>query len=149
MREYFMANHSSTYSEAEYPHQRITGAVVVAAHTVHRTLGFGFLEVVYKRALAIELRKMGFQVDRERRFDVTYGDEKIGYFDADLVVEACVIVEVKTGLLPDPVAPAQTLNYLRASTLVVGLVLHFCPHLTIKRLVKRPRDREGGEWSVL
>jgi GxxExxY protein len=137
------------YSEHEYPHQRITGAIVVAAHAVHRALGFGFLEVVYKRAVAIELRRTGFTADREFRYDLSYYDESIGYYDADLVVNKSVIVEVKTGLLPDPVAPVQTLNYLRASRLVVGLVLHFGPGLKIKRLVNRPSDVAGGEWSDL
>ena len=144
-----MANGARVYAEREYPHQRITGAIVVAAHAVHRALGFGFLEVVYKRAVTIELRRMGFAVDREYRFDITYSNEHVGYFDADLVVERSVIVEVKTGLLPDPVAPGQTLNYLRASGLSVGLVLHFGPGLDVKRLVRKPTDIAGGEWSTL
>ena len=140
---------ANEYQARGYPHQRITGAVVAAAHAVHRALGYGFLEKVYKKAMAIELRRMRLTVEVERRFNLEYCGESIGYYDADLVIGESVIVEVKTGLLPDPIAPMQTLNYLRASGLVVGMVVHFGPGLNIKRLVKGPSDRPDGELSTL
>jgi GxxExxY protein len=137
------------YPEDDYPHQRLTGAVVTAAHEVHRALGYGFLEAVYRRALAVELRYMQFQIEQERRFDLSHRGEPIGCYPADLVVESSVIVEVKTGLLPDPIAPVQTLNYLRASRLVVGLIVHFGPGLKIRRLVHRALDPAGGTLTAL
>ncbi len=144
-----MAIASRVFPEQDYPHQRTTGAVIAAAHAVHSELGYGFLEAVYRRALAIELRHMKFTVHLERRFDIAYRGEPVGAYRSDLVVESSVIVEAKTGLLPDPVAPAQTLNYLRASGLDVGLIVQFGPSLTIKRLVRRHDDRDGGVLTQL
>jgi GxxExxY protein len=109
--------------------------VIGAAYVVHRTLGFGFLEAVYRRALVIELRHMGPAVAEESPYSVPYRDESAGRFRADVVVEGCVIVEVKAGKLPDPDAPAQTLNYLRATSIDVGPIAHFGPRLSIKRRV--------------
>lgn len=137
------------FPEGDYPHARVTGAVIAAANAVHRTLGYGFLEKVYKKALAIELRSMRFKVDVERRYHLSYRSEPTGYYDADLVVDDAVLVEAKTGLLPDPIAPVLTLNYLRASNLVVGLCIDFGPGLTVRRLVNRPSDRAGGEMTTL
>ncbi len=137
------------YSAQDYPHRPITGVIVSAAHAVHRALGYGFLEAVYKKALAVELRRRQLNVAMERRYHLDYCGEPIGYYDADLVVDECVIAEVKTGLLPDPVAPMQTLNYLRASGLEVGLVVHFGPGLDIRRLVKRHSDEASVDFSKL
>ena len=70
------------------------------------------------------------------RCDLVYCGVPIGVYEADLVVEQSVIVETKTGLVLDPVAQAQVLNYLKASRLPVGLVLHFGPRPVIKRVVR-------------
>ncbi len=118
-----------------YPHGRLTGMVIAAAHVVHRTLGYGFLESVYRRAMVIGLRHMGVSVAEEAPYTVPYRGQPAGLFRADVVAECTVIVEVKTGRLPNPEASTQILNYLRASKLDVGLFVHFGPRLSIKRLV--------------
>lgn len=92
---------------------------------------------------------MESQVELERRYDLSHCGVAIGTYKADLVVDASVIVEVKTGLLPDPIAPMQTLNYLRASGLEVGLVVHFGPGLHIRRVVNKASDRAGGTLITL
>ena len=113
--------------EADYPLQDLTGEIIEAFIHVHHTLGYGFLESPYRKALAVELRRRGIAIEQLVRYDLVYRGVAIGVYEADLVVERLVIVETKTGLVLDPVAQAQVLNYLKASRLTVGLVLHFGP----------------------
>ena len=106
------------------------------AHHVHHELGYGFLESPYRKALAVELRRRGISIEQLVRYELVYCGVPIGVYEADLVVEQSVIVETKTGLVLDPVAQAQVLNYLKASDLPVGLVLHFGPRPVVKRVVR-------------
>ena len=122
--------------EADYPLQDLTGEIIEAFIHVHHTLGYGFLESPYRKALAVELRRRGISIEQLVRYDLVYCGVPIGVYEADLVVERSVIVETKTGLLLDPVAQAQVLNYLKASSLSVGLVLHFGPRPVVKRVVR-------------
>ena len=130
------ANTVPRFSEASYPEQRLSGMVITAAYAVHRAFGYGFLESVYRKALTVELRHQGAEVREEVPFDLTHRGVGVGLYRADVIVGGRLIAEVKTGLLPDPAAPAQLLNYLAASGLEVGLVLHFGPELQIKRLAR-------------
>src|SRR6185436_8424248 len=98
-------------------------------------LGHGFLESVYRRALAIELRSLGLAVVEEAALEVWYRGTKIGRFRADLLVEKRVIVEIKTGRAFSDPDRKQLLNYLRASDIEVGLLLLFGPTPVFKRLV--------------
>ncbi len=131
-----MTTSSRRFSERDYPEQELTGLIISSGYHVHRTFGFGFLESVYRRALAVELRHRGAVVEEERRFKLFHRDVEVGLYKADLIVEGRVIVETKSGLLPDPHAPAQLLNYLGVSDVEIGLILDFCPELHIKRLVR-------------
>jgi len=97
----------SNYSASEYPDQQVTGLIIASAYEVHRVFGFGFLESVYKRALAVEMRHRGAKVGREVRFELDHRDEDVGIYKADILVENRIIVEVKTGRVPDPQAPAH------------------------------------------
>lgn len=127
------------YSDENYPEQRLSGLVIAAGYEVHRTFGFGFLESVYRRALVAELQYRGADVLQEVPFTLVHRAKDVGSYRADIVVEERLIVEVKAGLLPNPVAQVQLLNYLAASGLEIGLVLHFGPQLEIKRVVRAPR----------
>ena len=122
--------------EADYPLQDLTGQIIEAFIHVHHKLGYGFLESVYRKALAVELRRRGISIEQLVRYELVYCEVPIGVYEADLVVEQSVIVETKTGLVLDPVAQAQVLNYLKASDLQVGLVLHFGPRPVVKRVVR-------------
>ncbi len=121
--------------QPRYPHADVTREIIASAFAVHKVLGYGFLESVYRRAMAIELRRRGVNVQEEVRYDVDYLGEWAGTYRADLVAEDAVIVELKTGLLPDPVGPALTLNYMKASRLTVGLFITFGTRVTFKRVV--------------
>ena len=118
-----------------YPHQQLTGRIIAAFQCVHYTLGYGFSESVYRRALAVELQFRGIAVAQEVSFEVVYRGVVVGVYRADLIVEASVLIETKTGLVLDPATPGQTLSYLRASRLEIGLILHFGPRPTIKRMI--------------
>ena len=123
-----------------FPHADLTEAIIGGFYTVHRKLGAGFLESVYKNALAIELRKRGLRVDRNVPYEIRYDGELIGRFVADFVVESKVIVEGKVARSIGTSHREQTLNYLQASKLEVGLVLNFATAPQFRRLV-RSRDR--------
>jgi GxxExxY protein len=107
-----------------------------AAFEVHNTLGYGFLEKVYENPLMAELRLRGVEVEQQRAFTVSYKGEKVGDYFCDLLVAGKVIVEVKAAAQIADEHIAQTLNYLRATGLKVGLVLNFGKtRLEYKRLV--------------
>ena len=129
----------SRYSAVYYPEQRLSGLVITAAYAVHRAFGYGFLESVYRKALVVELGYQGADVRQEVAFDLEHRGVGVGAYRADIVVGSRMIVEVKTGLLPDPIAPAQLLNYLAASHLEVGLILNFGPDLQVKRMIRSPK----------
>ena len=118
----------------EYPYNDLTREIIGGCHTVDTALGFGFLEKVYRRALFIELGYLGIERKESVRFRLHHRDKPIGLYEADLIVEGAVIVEVKTGFFLDPGCISQTLNYLKASKLLVGLVCYFGPHFKVKRV---------------
>lgn len=113
----------------------VTRAVIACFCRVYDRLGYGFLESVYRRALWHELRKDGQPVETERAMDVWYDGVRVGRLRADLVVDGRVIVEVKSAATLGPADRKQLLNYLRASDINVGLLLHFGPSPAFHRLV--------------
>ena len=115
---------------------RITEKIIGCVHRVSNTLGSGFLEKVYENALAIELRESGLNVEQQHAIKVFYNSALVGDFAADLLVENCVIVELKAAKTLDDVHSAQCLNYLKATGLKVCLLVNFGrPRADIKRIV--------------
>lgn len=113
----------------------ITGRIIAAGFVVSNNLGHGFLEVIYKRALALELHAAGFAVAVERPFEINYRDTIIGRYVADLVVENQVLVELKTVEMLAGGHIAQVMNYLRVSGLPLGLLLNFGqPRMQVRRI---------------
>jgi len=108
-----------------YPEQELTGKILEGAFGVHNTLGCGFLEKVYSNALLIELRNMNLHCEQEVPFKVRYKDVVVGDYCADLIVERRVLVELKACASLDSVHEAQILNYLKASSIQVGLLMNF------------------------
>ena len=133
-------------SEPPDPLNELTGKIIGSAYTVHRGFGYGFLESVYRRALAVELAFRGVAIAEEAPYELHHRGVSVGFYRADLLVERKVIVEVKTGLILDPVSIPQLLNYLRAADLSLGLVIHFAPPgAVIKRVVASPEYR--SRWK--
>ena len=105
-------------------------------HQVSNVLGPGFLEKVYENALAVELGQVGLQAAQQHRIEVRYKDVLVGDFVADLLVEECVIVEIKAVRVLDDIHTAQCVNYLKATGLQVCLLVNFgAPKATVKRIV--------------
>ena len=114
----------------------VTEQVIGCAMSVSNTLGAGFLEKVYENALVHELRKAGLRVDQQRAVVVRYDDVVVGEYVADLLVDDCVLVELKAIKALDDIHRAQCINYLKASGLQVCLLLNFGnPRLEVIRLV--------------
>ena len=116
-----------------FKHTDVTELIIKAFYMVYNTLGYGFLEKVYRNAMAIELRRLGLGVIQEARITVYYDGEVVGEYFADLLVAGAVIVELKAVKRLLPEHEAQLLNYLKATPYEVGLLLNFGPKPEIKR----------------
>ena len=125
------------YSDKEYPFQEQTRLIIGTGIEIHKTLGFGFLEIVYKDAFEYELRQRDIFYEREKMYDVVYKGIILPHkFYADFVVFDQVTLEIKAkdGIAAEDMA--QTLNYLKCSGCKVGLILNFGRmKLDIKRVV--------------
>ena len=106
-------------------HREITEKIIGAAFEVHRELGYGFLERVYQRALQMELLRAGVSAEIEKRIQVKYKGVVVGEYDADLIVDGCVAVELKVTPQYDKRDEAQLLNELKATGIKVGLLINF------------------------
>ena len=121
----------------------ITRKIIGCAMQVHNTLGSGFQEVIYQRALAIEMRYAGLSFERELEMPIFYRDEQIGTRRVDFFVEECVMVELKATSKLEDVHKAQAINYLEAYDIADGLLINFgsmsleFKRLYNKRLVKK------------
>jgi GxxExxY protein len=127
--------HYGGTGSTELLHGDITGEIISAFYAVYNELGYGFLESVYVRALAIELFQRRMNVAREVPVTVYYKGVTIGTYRADLVVSDTVVVEVKAGEHAAESDRSQLLNYLRASGKEVGLLLHFGPKAILRRVI--------------
>ncbi len=113
----------------------MTGQIIKAAQNVHNTLGYGFLEKVYHKALLIELPKCGLLVESEKQITVEYDGQSVGEYFVDILVENKVILEIKAVKQINPDYEVQLVNYLKATKIDVGLLLNFGPSLQVKRKI--------------
>jgi GxxExxY protein len=132
-----VVNKGRTFDPKEYPLQDETYLLNGFAMQIHRILGMGFLEIVYKDALEYELRRNEVRYEREKEYVVHYKDVVLPHrFFADFVVMDQIIVEVKAqkGIAEENYA--QVLNYLAVSKCRIGLLYNFGePSLGIKRVI--------------
>jgi GxxExxY protein len=118
-------------------HSDITKGIIGAAIEIHKTLGCGFLESVYEEAMAIELGHRGLQYERQKSIDVFYKDRIIKQFICDFLIDGKVLIELKALKQLSGLEYAQTLNYLKATGLKVGLLINFGEKtLKYKRFIK-------------
>jgi len=99
--------------------------IMAAIFEVHKTLGPGFIESVYEKALMMEVTSRGMNVDVQKVFDFTYKGKKIGNHRLDLIVEDKIVVELKTVERFAPHHTAQLLSYLKASGYRLGILVNF------------------------
>lgn len=106
--------------------------------TVHKMLGNGFQEIIYQRALAIEMNLSGIEFSREFEMPIFYREEQIGTRRVDFLVEGIISVELKAITKLDDVHLAQAINYLEAYNLEIGLLINFGENsLNFKRLTNK------------
>ena len=115
--------------------RELTEKIIGGFYHVYNVLGYGFLEPVYARSLAFELTRRGLHVQREVYVDVYYEGLKVGKYRADILVEGRVVVEVKATASLVRADRDQLMNYLRCSCLEVGLLIHFGPSPSFRRVV--------------
>lgn len=122
----------------QYKYSELTSKIIGCAMTVHKILGNGFQEVIYQRALAIEMALAGIEFKREFEMPIFYRDEQIGTRRVDFFVEGVISVELKATTKLEDVNFAQAINYLEAYNLEIGLLINFGEiSLKFKRLTNK------------
>ena len=118
-------------------HSELTEEIIGCAYNVYNKMGFGFLESVYEKCLLIELNKAGLDVESQKPITVYYGNEIVGEFVADIIVNDTVILELKSVRKIINAHEVQLVNYLVATGKPVGLILNFGESkVEVKRKIK-------------
>ncbi len=122
----------------QYKYSALTANIIGCAMTIHKTLGNGFQEVIYQRALEIEMRLAGISFSREFEMPIFYREARIGTRRVDFLVEGIISVELKAQTKLEDVHFAQAINYLEAYNLEIGLLINFGEmSLNFKRLTNK------------
>lgn len=116
-------------------HQELSKKIIAAAYAVHKELGYGFVEKVYKNALAIELQEAGIKCDTEVPLKVLYHEQVVGDYYADIVVDDKIVVEVKAVSEISAAHEVQLVNYLKATRFNVRLLINFGQSVKVKRRI--------------
>lgn len=132
-------------------HEALTETIIGCAMRVHRTLGPGFVESVYEKALAHELRKAGLHVECQRPVQVVYDGVVVGDFVADMLIAGTVLVENKAVQTLAQAHEVQLVNYLTATGIEIGLLLNFGAgglqvkrkHRTYRPKAEKPPEVDG------
>src|SRR5438270_7130377 len=132
-----------------FKHNDITEKIIGVFYEVYNELGHGFLESVYERSLEIALNSLGLKVCRQIQIPVWFRGKPVGDFTADMLIENCVLLELKAARSLDSSHQAQLLNYLRATEIEVGLLLNFGLKPEFKRLIfDNPRKAIRGNPRI-
>jgi GxxExxY protein len=118
-----------------YLHSELTGGILSSASYVYEKLGFGFLEAVYEKALAIRLRQDGFAVQTQVPIEVIFEQQVVGDYRADILVNNTIILEIKAVDILHPRHEVQLVNYLRATDKEIGLLINFGNRMDVKRKI--------------
>ena len=116
-------------------HEQTTARIIGVFYDVYNELGYGFLEKVCQHAMVLALVAAGLSVEQNVPYQVWFRGQVIGHFVADMVVDAKVLVEIKSSSVINPWYDAQLLNYLRVSSIEVGLLLNFGPRPEHRRRI--------------
>ena len=119
---------------ADLKYFELTQQIIGVYYDVYNELGSGFLESVYQKSLAFALESAGLTVCSRIDIPVWFRGHQVGQFEADLLVEKCVLLELKATRALGSAHQAQLMNYLRATEVEVGLLLNFGPKPEFKRV---------------
>lgn len=134
----------NTYTHG-FKHGEITEKIIRVFFDVYNELGHGFLESVYEKSMEVALSSLQLKVCRQIEIPVWFRQHQVGDFSADMLVENCVLIELKAARALDSAHSAQLLNYLRATEIEVGLLLNFGLKPDFKRLIfDNPRKSIRG-----
>ena len=136
--------------QKEQKYSELTGKIIGCAMTVHSALGNGFQEVIYQRALEIEMADQGLSSSREHEMPIYYKGQQVGSRRVDFLVDNVVCVELKAIIQLEDVHLAQAINYLEAYDLEVGLLINFgARSLEFKRVTnKKLRQKNQGNPKI-
>lgn len=123
-----------TQMNADLKHRVLTQKIIGVFYEVYNELGYGFLESVYQKSLALALESAGLNTCSRIDIPVWFRGHQVGQFEADMLVEKSVLLELKATRALDSSHRAQLLNYLKATDIEVGLLLNFGPRPEFKRL---------------
>jgi GxxExxY protein len=133
---------SMTSESSGLKYEELTGRILKTYYEVYNELGHGFLESVYRRAMLVALTAAGCRVIEKFVLPVWFRGQVIGNFEADLMVDETVILELKAIRMLGLADEAQLLHYLRATEVEVGLLLNFGPEPQFKRMAfDNPRKK--------
>ena len=121
--------------DVNYKHSEVTETIIGVFYEVYNELGYGFLESVYRNSLRLALAEKGFSVEQEVPVSVYFRGNNVGDFRADLVVNRMILLELKTADQIVAAFESQVLNYLRSTSLELGLILNFGPRPQVRRLL--------------
>ena len=116
-------------------HQSITNTILKVYYEVYNELGHGFLEKVYQNAMYFELKARGLKVESQKEIKVYFKQQLVGEYYSDLIVENKVIIELKATEVLMNAHVAQTINYLKATPIEIGILLNFGSEPEFKRLI--------------
>ena len=119
----------------ELLHKNITDIILKSYYKVFNNLGYGFLEKVYENALFYEMKKQGLVCEKQKPIKVYYDEIQVGEYYADIIVNECIIIELKAAESLAEEHEFQLINYLKATDIEVGLVLNFGKNPQFKRKI--------------
>jgi len=134
---------------ATLKHADVTEKIIGVFYDVYNELGYGFLECVYEESLVIALHEAGLAAHRQIPLPVWFRGHKVGEFRADLLVENCLLLELKSARSLDPAHEAQLLHYLKSTEVEIGMLLNFGTRPQFRRLLfdnERKKIR-GNPWK--
>lgn len=137
-------------NEGVLKHRDLTQRVIGVFFEVYNELGHGFLESVYQKSFELALTSQGLRVFRKIEVPVWFRGQKVGDFEADLLIEECLFLELKAVRSLDSAHEAQLLNYLRATDVEVGILFNFGIKPEFKRLAfDNARKHHGDRTNLL
>ena len=116
-------------------HKNITDIILKSYYKVYNNLGYGFLEKVYENALLYELRNQGLNCEKQKPIKVYYEQIQVGEYYADIIVNECIILELKATESIAEEHEFQLINYLKATEIEIGLLLNFGKNPEFKRKI--------------
>jgi GxxExxY protein len=130
--------------KTDLKHGSITDQILRVFYDVYNELGYGFLESVYHRSLVLALESKGLKVCSRVAIPVWFREHQVGHFEADVLVENCVLLELKAARSLDRSHYAQLMNYLKATEIEVGLLLNFGERPEFKRIIFDNLKKQGA-----